>query len=92
MNKDARFYFANLGVDVGRCVSAAQKGDGERYETHLEEAYKTLEFLRGAQRPEAYEEGQLLIRALEYAKEDNNLSEFNDQLDKLIAEYSPLAQ
>ena len=91
MNKDARFYFANLGVDVGRCVSAAQKGDSERYETHLKEAYRTLEFLHNARRPEAYEEGQLLIRELEYAREDGRLSEFNDQLNELIAEYSPLA-
>ena len=90
MKKDARFYFANLGVDVGRCVSALQKGNNERYEEHLAEAYRTLEFLRQAQRPEAYEEGSLLLRGLEYAREDGRLSEFNHQLNELIAEYSPL--
>lgn len=91
MKKDAQFYFANLGVDVGRCVSALQKGNNERYEDHLAEAYRTLEFLRDAGRSEAYEEGLLLLRALEYAREDNKLSEFNDQLNELIAEYSPFA-
>ena len=90
MNKDARFYFANLGVDVGRCVTALQKEDTERYEIHLAEAYKTLEFLRGTGKKEAYEEGLLLLRGLEYAREDNKLSEFSDQLNELIIEYSPL--
>lgn len=91
MKKDGRFYFANLGVDVGRCVSALQKGDRERYEEHLLEAYRTLEFLREAHRPEAYEEGSLLLRELEYALEDKRLPEFNENLNELIAEYSPLA-
>lgn len=91
MKKDARFYFANLCVDVGRCVSALQKGDEARYETHLTEAYKTLAFLRGAESPAAYEEGQLLIRGLAYAQGDNNLPTFLTALDSLVIEYSPLA-
>ena len=89
MKKDARFYFANLGVDVARCVSASLKKNDERYEGHIAEAYRTLAFLHSAHRPEAYEEGLLLLRALEYAREDNKLPEFNDQLNALIEEYSP---
>lgn len=92
MNKDARFYFANLGADVARCVSAAEKGNTERYEDSLERAHLTLDFLRNANRPEAYEEGLLLLRALEYAREGGTLSEFDDSLNELIAEYSPLVQ
>lgn len=87
----ARFYFANLCVDVGRCASALQKGDTARYETHLTEAYKTLAFLRNAESPAAYEEGELLIRGLAYAQGDNNLSTFRSALDNLAIEYSPLA-
>ena len=92
MKKDARFYFANLGADVARCVSAAQKGDMKRYEDSCERARTTLEYLRKEHRPEAYEEGLLLLRGLEYAQADNELPEFNEHLNRLIAQYSPLAQ
>ena len=91
MKKDARFYFANLGADVARCISAAQKGDMERYQDSFERAHTTLEYLRKEHRPEAYEEGLLLLRGLEYAREADKLSEFNIQLDNLVAQYSPLA-
>ena len=64
----ARFYFANLGADVARCISAAQRGDMERYYDSLERAYTTLEYVRKEHRPEAYEEGLLMSRALEYAR------------------------
>lgn len=55
MKMDARFYFANLGADVARCVAAAQKGNEQRYKDSLDRGYRTLDFLRRAQRPEAYE-------------------------------------
>ena len=90
--KDARFFFANLAVDVGRCVSALQKGDSARYETHLAEAYKTLAFLRGTKNAAAYEEGELLIRGLDYARELGTLSSFSSALDNMLIEYAPLAQ
>jgi hypothetical protein len=90
--KDARFFFANLAVDVGRCVSALQKGDNARYETHLAEAYKTLAFLRGTKNAAAYEEGELLIRGLDYARELGILPAFNAALDEMLIEYSPLAR
>lgn len=92
MKRDARFYFANLGVDVGRCVSALQKGDQERYSEHLKEAHRTLEFLHSAPEKSAYQEGLLLLQGLEYAREDEALARFSDGLNDLIAEYSPLAQ
>jgi hypothetical protein len=90
--KDARFYFANLAVDVGRCVSALQKGDSAHYETHLAEAYKTLKFLRNTKNAAAYEEGELLIRGLDYARELGTLSEYSTALDNMLIEYSPLVQ
>jgi len=90
MIKDARFYFASLGVDVGRCVSALLKDDLGRYQDHLAEAHRTLEYLRGTVRTSAYEEGKLMLLGMKLAREDNKLSEFNDQLNELIAEYSPL--
>ncbi len=92
MKKDARFYFANLGVDVGRCVRALQKDDKERYDEHLKEAYRTLGFLRGEQKTGAYEEGLLLLQCLKCAREDDTLAKFSDDLNHLIAEYSPLVQ
>jgi hypothetical protein len=89
-NKDARFYFANLGVDVARCVSAAELGDNERFNESLKHARRTLSFLRYADRPEAYEEGLLLMRALEYARIENRLKKFNQDLNSLIAQYAPV--
>lgn len=91
MKKDARFYFANLGADVARCVAAADVVDTRRYEESLDRAYRTLSFLRAAERPEAYEEGLLLLCGLERARSDKTLPTFNDNVNRLIAEYSPIA-
>lgn len=88
--KDARFYFANLGVDVGRRVSAELKDDKEMRELSLELTHRTLAYLRDAEDPMMYEKGLQLIRDFEQARDDNKLSEFNDQLNVLLAEYSPL--
>ncbi|MEK7155708.1 MAG: hypothetical protein AAB734_02415 [Patescibacteria group bacterium] len=88
MKRDAAFYFANLGADISRCISAAQHNDSESYDDSIDAAYRTLAYITN--RPEAYEEGLLLLRGLEYAREENRLSEFNDQLNELITEYSPL--
>ena len=91
MIKDARFYFANLGVDVGRLVSATVKNDEEKYSIALEMTHRTLAYLRRENDPVMYEQGLQLIRDFEQARAGNKLSEFNDQLNELIAEYSPLA-
>ena len=45
MTRDAAFYFANLGADVARCVSAAKQGDEIRYNDSLSRAHRTLEQL-----------------------------------------------
>lgn len=91
MKKDARFYFANLGVDVGRLVSATMKNNDENYNIALELTHRTLSYLRDENDSVMYQKGLQLIRDFEQAREDNRLSEFNDQLNELIAEYSPLA-
>ena len=85
MNRDARFYFANLGADITRCIRAAKDGNETRYDESRARARNTLASIRRANRPEAYEEGLLLLRALEYAKEDGNLPTFNDQVNALVA-------
>ncbi|MBI5469909.1 hypothetical protein HY968_01110 [Candidatus Kaiserbacteria bacterium] len=92
MIKDARFYFANFGVDVGRMVSAVEKGDREAYALCVEMMHRTLAYLRNAGDPIMYEKGLQLLRDFEHAREDNALGKFSDDLNDLIAEYSPLAQ
>ena len=89
---NAQFYFANLGADVARCISAAERGDEKRYQDSLERAYETLALVRAAHRPEAYEEGQLMLRGLEYARADNKLSEFSTNINALVASYAPRLQ
>lgn len=84
MEHNAQFYFANLGADIARCISAAEQKKDERYASSLRRAYKTLRLLRTAGRPEAYEEGLLLLRALEYAKVSSTLDTFSDNLSRLI--------
>lgn len=90
MKRDARFYFANLGADVSRCISASREGDDASYQDSIESAYDTLSYL--IDRPEAYEEGLLLLSGLKHAQEANKLPEFQNSLDELMGEYSPLPQ
>ncbi len=87
---DAKFYFANLGADVARCVKAAEADDETRYQDSLVRAQKTLALLREANRPEAYEEGLLLLSGLEYAREDGTLESFRSNVNDLTASFSPL--
>ena len=89
MTHDAAFYFANLGADVSRCVRAAKEGDETRYEDSLARAYRTLEALHKAARPEAYEEGLLMLRGLALArKAPKTLAAFQTSLDSLIGTFS----
>ena len=90
MNKDARFYFANLGADIARCITAAHSGNAQRYTDSFNRAMKTLSYLRASHRPEAYEEGLLLVRGLEYARSLKTLDVFGAQVNQLMAEYSPI--
>jgi|CXWL01.1.fsa_nt_gi hypothetical protein len=66
---NAAFHFGNLCADALRCARALENGDTARYKNSLIRARKTLSFLRTMQRPEAYEEGLLLMRALDFARE-----------------------
>lgn len=89
MTHGAVFYFANLGADVSRCVRAAKEGDETRYEDSLARAYRTLEALHKAARPEAYEEGLLMLRGLALArKSPETLAAFQTSLDSLISVFS----
>jgi len=84
-NQGAQFYFGNLGADVMRCALAATGGDEKKYEDSFARAQKTLSFLRAVGRPEAYEEGLLLLRGLVYAREDGTLDVFSRDLNKMIS-------
>lgn len=88
MKLDARFYFANLGADVARCIAAAEIDDETRYQDSLDRAYHTLTYLRTANRPEAYEEGMLLLRGLEKSRFAKTLPAFKKHTNSLISEYS----
>lgn len=89
MTQSAAFYFANLGADVTRCVSAAKQGNETRYEDSLARAYRTLEDLHKAARPEAYEEGLLMLRGLDLARATpESLASFQTSLDALIGAFS----
>ena len=85
MTRDAAFYFANLGADVSRCITASRHGNETRYEDSLSRAYCTLEDLHKAGRPEAYEEGLLMLRGLALARATpESLASFQTSLDSLI--------
>lgn len=84
-DRDASFYFMNLASDVARCASAAERYDEKRYKNSLARARKTLTYLRHASRPEAYEEGVLMLRGLELAKESGTLPALIKQLNHLLA-------
>lgn len=89
MTHDAAFYFANLGADVTRCVSATKQGNEARYEDSLVRAYQTLELLHKTKRPEAYEEGLLMLRGLALARATpETLASFKTSLDSLISVFS----
>lgn len=89
MIRDAAFYFANLGADVSRCITAAKQGNEARYEDSLARAHKTLEFLHKTDRPEAYEEGLLMLRGLAFARATpESLTSFQTSLNSLISVFS----
>jgi len=89
MTRDAAFYFANLGADVSRCITAAKQNDKARYEDSLSRAYRTLEDLHKVERPEAYEEGLLMLRGLALAWETPEaLVSFQTSIDSLIGTFA----
>lgn len=89
MTRDAAFYFANLGADVSRCITASKQGNEARYEDSLARAYRTLEDLHNTKRPEAYEEGLLMLRGLALARSTpSTLASFQTSLDSLIGAFA----
>jgi hypothetical protein len=85
MMHSATFYFANLGADIARCAAAAEQGDESRYGASLVRARQTLKALHATGRPEAYEEGLLMLRGLALARESPTaLTRFRTALDALI--------
>lgn len=89
MTQNAAFYFANLGADVTRCVSAAKQGNETRYNDSLARAYRTLEDLHKTARLEAYEEGLLMLRGLDLARATPEaLASFQTSLDPIIGVFS----
>lgn len=89
MTRGAVFYFANLGADVSRCITAVKQGNENRYEDSLARAYQTLELLHTTKRPEAYEEGLLMLRGLALArKSPKTLASFQTSLNSLIATFA----
>ncbi|MFH1178121.1 MAG: hypothetical protein V1711_00125 [bacterium] len=89
MTRDAAFYFANLGADVSRCVSAAKQNDKARYDDSLARAHSTLEELHKTGRHEAYEEGLLMLRGLALARmTPETLTSFQTSLNSLVGVFS----
>ena len=86
MNRDATFYFANLGADIVRCVHASD--DPARYEAAFGRASRTLDELKRSGRAAAYEEGLLLTSALEYARSEGRLTRFESDVNHLIEPFA----
>jgi hypothetical protein len=57
--------------------------DEERYRNSLARARRTLLAMRANNRPEAHEEGLLLVRGLQLAKMAGNLKDFEQALNKI---------
>jgi len=87
----ARFYFANLCADVSRFLKARAERNETRAQDALSRAYRTLSFLRNAGRPEAYEEGLLLLRGAVLAAEER-LEETRAALDALARQYHTVSE
>src|SRR3989338_9122612 len=89
MTREAAFYFANLGADVSRCITAAKEGNEARYEDSLARAYRTLEALHKTARPEAHEDGLLLLRAPPLPRTTPApLSSFQSSLNSLVSTFA----
>ena len=82
------FYFANLGADVLRCALAAESDNAKEYDSSLDRAYNTLRYIEKENRPEAYEEGLLLLRGLEYARASHTLPVFRENLNAIIEPFA----
>lgn len=89
MKKDAAFYFLNLISDCLRCANALLRDDLHGCNASLARARKTLAYLRTADRPGAYEEGLLLLRAFSHAQARGTVPEFKKHLSVLAVSFRP---
>ncbi|KKW44644.1 MAG: hypothetical protein UY94_C0018G0004 [Parcubacteria group bacterium GW2011_GWA2_56_21] len=87
-DRGAPFYFANLCADVLRCALASESGDAREYQASLSRAYDTLRRIESENRPEAHEEGLLLLRGLEYARASHTLPAFREYLNALTEPFA----
>lgn len=85
---NTRLYFGNLLADVARCLAALRAGNENRYEQSLARARKTLAYLRTVGRPEAYEEGLLLVYGLTVARREGNTQRFQAETERMAASYA----
>ncbi len=84
-NKSTKFYFANLGADVARCIRASKDNNETRYKSSLTRAYKTLGHINRAKQYSSYEEGLLLLRGLALARADNKLDAYEYKVNSIIS-------
>ncbi len=84
-NKSTKFYFANLGADVARCIRAAKDNNELRYERSLARAYQTLDYLHKARCHTSYEEGLLMLRGLALARADGRLNIYESRVNSIVA-------
>lgn len=86
-----KFYFANLGADIARCISALHNNNIDRYNQTFHHAQQTLKKLSVNKNSSAYKEGVLLLEGFNLAREKDMLPLFNKRLNVLIAQVSSVA-
>jgi len=84
----AQFYFANLGADVIRCVSAAKQENEDLYHESYQRAEHTLSFLKEAGDQSAYKEGMLMLNGLEVSRQSDSLDAYATQVNNIIATHA----
>ena len=83
-DRNAQFYFRNLGADVMRCARAAQAGDEKRYDDSFVLAQRHLRICgRCAVRKHMKKDSS--FSALFYARKDGTLDVFSQRLNSIIA-------
>ncbi len=80
MTRNATFYFGNLGADIIRAARATDAA----YDASMQRVARTLQLLRTCDRPEAYDEGLLMERALVLAREEGTQDVLERTVNSLI--------
>ena len=86
MKRDGTFYVLNACADIGRAIEALEKGKIEYYESSRARAFETLTHCIPISAWSAYDEGLLLIRESDLAREDGRLDEYKTALDAFAVE------